>query len=147
MRHRLWKAEVSCLTLTLAAKQMVHLERTEAPVIPLMLQPQIHHPLAFNSQREAGGSVLQNRGWKISQANPNRNPAPSGLSLQLCTASHATLGNVFQPAFWQHHHRAALRTLPQYSHTHRNPLFLWSSTSFHQESYQVVGTSGGLFML
>lgn len=49
MRVHLWKSEVSCLRLALAAKQMVHFEETEPPVIPLMLQPQIHHPLVFNS--------------------------------------------------------------------------------------------------
>lgn len=67
---------------------MVHFEGTEAPIIPLVLQPQIHHPSAFNSQRETGITVLQNRGWNISQTNPKINPAPSGLSLQLCTLSH-----------------------------------------------------------
>ena len=62
MRVQPWKSQVSCLRLALGAKQTVHFEGTEAPVIALMLQPQIHHSLAFNSQREAGISVLQNRG-------------------------------------------------------------------------------------
>lgn len=99
MRVQPWKSEVSCLSPALAAKQMVHFEGIEAPVILLMLQPQIHHPLAFSSQREAGISVLQNRGWEISQVNRNINPAPSGLSLQLYTVSHVMLGNNFQSTF------------------------------------------------
>jgi len=93
------KSEVSCLRVALAARQIVHFEGTEAPVIPLMLQPQIHHPSATESRREAGISVLQNRDWKISQANPNINPAPLGLSLQLHTVYHVILGNIFQSTF------------------------------------------------
>lgn len=102
---------------------MVHFEGTEAPVIPLMLQPQIHHPLAFNSHRETGITVLQNRGWNISQANPNINPAPSGLSLQLCTVSHVIFRQHFPIYFLITPSSSSTQDIiPILTHTHKTPL-------------------------